>query len=132
LFVGMGNNGDRGGVYRSTDLGANWTEANTGYINTQVYVLKKYTSGLFAGCADGALYKSTDNGTTWSPIKNFGTGVASLYGEGGTYWFVGVGSSTGGIHRSSDNGDTWAYAGSGLPASGTINGIVGIGGYIVA
>jgi hypothetical protein len=131
LFVGMGNNGDKGGVYRSTNLGANWVEKNTGYINTQVLTfLKPNANTIFAGNADGGLYTTTNNGTTWTLIRNFGTGVTSIY-SGPSFMFLGVGSSTGSVHRSSDNGTTWVFSGVGLPTSGTITGIVEIGGFTV-
>lgn len=131
LFVGMGNNGDKGGVYRSTDLGGTWVEKNTGYINTQVLkFLKPDANTIFAGNADGGLFKTTNNGATWTFIKNFGTGVTSIY-SGPSFMFLGIGSSTGSVHRSSDNGSTWAFSGTGLPTSGSITGIVEIGGFAV-
>mgnify|MGYP001558605779 CR=1 FL=1 len=131
LFVGMGNNGDKGGVYRSTDLGGTWVEKNTGYINTQVLtLLKPNATTLLAGNADGGLYRTTNNGTTWTFIRNFGTGVTSLY-SGGSYMFLGTGASGGSVHRSSDNGNTWSFSGTGLPTSGNITGIVEIGGFTI-
>jgi photosystem II stability/assembly factor-like uncharacterized protein len=127
----MGNNGDKGGVYRSTDLGANWVENNTGYINTQVLEFYKPDANtIYAGNADGGLFRTTDNGATWTLIRNFGTGVTSIY-SGPSFMFLGIGSSTGSVHRSSDNGNTWAFSGTGLPTSGSITGIVEIGGFTV-
>jgi hypothetical protein len=132
LFVGMGNNGDRAGVYRSTDLGGNWVEKNTGYINTQVTEFYKPDANIiYAGNADGCLYRTTNNGGTWSFIKNLGTVVTALY-SGPSSMFIGMGSSTGNVHRSTDNGNTWFFSGTGLPTSGNITGVVEIGGFQIA
>lgn len=131
LFVGMGNNGDRAGVYRSTDLGGSWVEKNTGYINTLVNAFLVNGGTLFAGNSDGALYRTTNNGTVWTPIKNFGAGVFSLLLNGADM-LLGTGTSAGGVHRSTDGGSTWTFSGTGLAFSGDVRALAVSGTSILA
>lgn len=131
LFVGMGNNGDKAGIYRSTDLGANWVERNDGYINTFVNAFLVNGPNLFAGNSDGALYRTTNNGTLWLPIKNFGGGVFSLV-QNGTDMLLGTVTSAGGVHRSTDGGSTWSFSGTGLAFSGDVRALAVTGTTIIA
>ncbi len=119
LFVGMGNNGERGGIYRSTDSGGNWTEANTGYINSLVYSFASDGTNIFSGTSDSGVLSSSDNGTTWTRLHDFGTAVFALYFKGSVI-FDGEGSSTGNVHSSTNNGTTWNYSGTGMPTSGSV------------
>ena len=64
VFAGTVN----GGLYRSTDRGANWTAVNRGLGNPNVRALVDFNGELFAGTDNGA-YRSRDNGDTWSSIN---------------------------------------------------------------
>ncbi|HXE30770.1 MAG TPA: hypothetical protein VN515_03095 [Terriglobales bacterium] len=122
------------GVYRSTDGGANWHQVlfrndTSGaqdiawaYDDPQVMlaVTVRHLSaapgeagrGAAAGDADTALYKSTDEGATWSEAA--GSGLPRLTGrtavavaaktEGRRMFLVG----TFGLYRSDDGGASWA------------------------
>ena len=71
------------------------------------------TNAYYRG--DG-LFKSTDNGETWSPVPSTVSGTVSqtdafdfvyriaLFGENGVYAATGAG-----VYRSTDGGDTWAH-----------------------
>jgi photosystem II stability/assembly factor-like uncharacterized protein len=62
----------------------------------------------------GNLYKSADNGTSWTPVAQIPytvTSVAVL----GNYIFAGTSK---GIYRSADNGVSWTAVNSGLPLLG--------------
>jgi ligand-binding sensor domain-containing protein len=66
IWGGDGVNIDRGGVFLSTDNGANWMAVNTGLpiYDRSVYSLAISGGNLFAGTAMGVLL-STNDGTTW-------------------------------------------------------------------
>jgi len=114
LFAGSWNeltNRNGGGVFLSIDSGESWTEVNNGLLNKYVLALIIKDNILFAGTDyNGGLFKSTDNGTSWSPSGLTNRKVTSftimdniLFAH--TYVF--------GLFRSTDNGTTWIY--SGLP-----------------
>lgn len=108
--------GTDGGVYRSTDDGANWTFASEGlpgngyaFINTFAVI----GTNLFAGTYDSGVYRSTDNGTSWT-AANTGLSNASVnsLASFGTILFAGTMGN--GIYRSVNNGASWTSANTGL------------------
>jgi uncharacterized protein (TIGR03437 family) len=121
-----GTNG--AGIYRSTDNGVTWSEANTGLpVGEARDVRSLLASGgaIFAGTNGAGIYRSLDNGVTWSQINSGSLNrwsVSSLVKSGETI-FAGTGSFVrdgnlilgSGIFRSSDNGATWGAANIGLP-----------------
>lgn len=70
--------------YISTDSGITWTvafDAATIAAGLKFNALAKNTSGvIFAGASNGKIYKSTDNGTSWTPVLRVGmsTSVGAL------------------------------------------------------
>lgn len=72
LYVGM----DNGGVYKSTDYAASWSEANSGLPdNLPIQAIAASGSSIFAGTLNAGVFRSTDSGATWSPVN---TGLANL------------------------------------------------------
>lgn len=76
---------------------------------------------MLAGTASFGVYKSTDDGQTWSPPAE-GNGMPN---DGQTVWgfanfanFVWAATSSG-IYRSADFGSTWTLASDGIPESAT-------------
>ncbi len=67
---------------------------------------------IFAGTING-MYRSLDNGDTWTPINNglFVTSVNALAINDAGDVFAGT---SGGVYRSTDNGDSWLLRASGL------------------
>lgn len=92
-----------GGVFRSTDAGATWTQV--GLANSSVYALVATGSDhLFAGTASTGIYRSTD-GVTWIQVNGtFTNPVTSLVTSPGQ---VIAGVYGGGVLRSNDDGGTW-------------------------
>jgi uncharacterized protein (TIGR03437 family) len=66
LFVGT----SVGGVYRTTDNGATWTEVKNSLSNSNVPALVVSGATLFAGTNGGGVYRSTDNGANWAAVNN--------------------------------------------------------------
>lgn len=112
--VVQNTSGGGGGVFRSTDGGANWTlngsTANgllTDFVGS-LAIDPAATLTVYAGTADG-VFRTTDGGTTWAAPANAGLGTAFV----DTVAVVGGAPSTvyattsGGVFRSTDGGDNW-------------------------
>jgi photosystem II stability/assembly factor-like uncharacterized protein len=108
--VSKGDGGWDGGIFRSTDSGATWS--NTDLPSTTVFSLVVIGTNLFAGTYD-YVYLSTDNGSSWSYASGGLTNhlVMSL-AVSGTDLFAGTGGS--GVFLSSDTGASWTRVSTGL------------------
>lgn len=63
-----------GGLYRTTDKGANWTLVNSvGLSNQTVTALVKVGTKVVAATLDGGLFVSVDNGSTWAGFNDANT-----------------------------------------------------------
>ncbi|MBA3963857.1 MAG: glycosyl hydrolase [Chthoniobacterales bacterium] len=142
------------GIYRSTDAGRTWLRVgltNSGAIG-RLAVDPTNPQHLFAAAAgqlynhggDRGVYESNDNGTTWTQVlagDNDTTGAVDLaidptnpnrvfaamwdhFREPDLRTYGGVGS---GVFRSTDGGTTWQRLTSGLPASSSTIGRIGLG-----
>ncbi len=136
--VGDGNSGEAGGIYRTTDGGRTWQKAFTpkgvtavrdlGYDFDSPNLMFATTLGLggrgfgAAAAPGGAapepakLFKSTDEGKTWSEITTAPkfqgrTSVAVAMGtKGQRLYLVGSPMENGsGLYRSDDGGETWKH-----------------------
>jgi photosystem II stability/assembly factor-like uncharacterized protein len=64
------------GIFRSLNLGQNWTEINNGLTNKYVTSIEIDTNGiLYAATYGGGIFISTNNGAIWTAINE---GLASL------------------------------------------------------
>jgi len=110
IFIGT----NQGGVYRSTDNGASWSQINSGLTNTDVTALKFSGSNLFAGTSFGGIFRSTNNGANWTEVNS---GLSVLFintlAVSGSNIFAGARYSVtgGGVFLSTNNGNEWAYVG---------------------
>jgi photosystem II stability/assembly factor-like uncharacterized protein len=102
---------NKGRVYKSTDKGANWTVATSGFSNINKIAFKDASNGV---CTfSGALRASTDGGATWAVVtktgKMYPTNITYVPGTPGTYVSTGAGSGAAnfGSSYSKDNGVTW-------------------------
>ncbi len=103
-----------GGIYFSTDYGANWTAKNNGLTNMVVLALLVRDSSIFAG-TEGGIFRSTNNGDNWT-LVNSGMTNNYIYALGANSTFVYAGSDNmqGDMFRSSDDGLTWTAINNGL------------------
>ncbi len=103
---------ESGQVYKSADNGLTWvatlskpddfstvedihfTDINNGWVTGQGY-------------NNGALYRTTDGGDTWTPVPDILGAYVAVDVEGANIWAANV---TGLFYRSSDNGATWNQA----------------------
>ena len=99
------------GIFRSTNNGSDWFEANSGFDAKTIYAYITVPDGtggkiLYAGTALG-VYSSTDDGIEWNSegLDIWVTGLALV----GTDIFASTMGS--GVFRSTDNGATWAQSG---------------------
>ena len=65
LFAGTG-----GGIFRSSDGGAAWSQVNNGLTSTNVRAVATDGSFLFAATDGGGICRSTDDGANWAPVNN--------------------------------------------------------------
>lgn len=97
--------GDGSGLSRSLDSGKTWTEIkdveHLGYIQA----LFVQGSSVFAGRANGRIYKSTDYGITWKNAEGGADDDILCFAVKDTMMFAGT--ATDGILSSSDNGNSW-------------------------
>jgi photosystem II stability/assembly factor-like uncharacterized protein len=108
-----------GGISKSTDGGATWTDTQVGspsWIST--LALSPQDPGtIYAGTWDGLIFKSSDGGASWSAI------TSGLPARSGAHVFVVdpqnprtiyAGTSGSGVFKSPDGGETWSAVNSGL------------------
>lgn len=137
LYLGTGSESSPGTVYLSKDYGTTWTmilKSTYGQITHMVVALALSPNGmggnnLYAGTWFEGVYRSTDNGTSWTVLNNGLTNqtINSLYSYN-TYLFTGTCGS--GVFLSTNNGDNWENYNYGLPASLFIDAIIVSGQYI--
>jgi photosystem II stability/assembly factor-like uncharacterized protein len=108
IFAGTHSNG----IFRSTDNGNTWIQANNGLKEFHIECLAiNSESDIFAGSYLGAVFYSSDNGLNWTDVKISVSSaiVYSLYVNSDDEIFAGTFRD--GIYRSSDKGNTWTYSG---------------------
>lgn len=121
------------GVYRSTDGGAQWTAAQSGIpAFYSVDAFASVGSDLFAGSLYAtALYRSTDNGDTWSPITSlpFSGSATSFMGAGSALFAC---SPNNGIFLSTNRGSNWSEISGNLPDHTYLYTLALLDGYLYA
>ncbi|HTL78352.1 MAG TPA: hypothetical protein VL136_03015 [Candidatus Babeliales bacterium] len=105
---------DMQGVYKSSDNGLHWVPANTGIERASISDIIASGSNLLAAAKSSCsaylnVFRSTDNGATWSGTSGLaGNVVHSFVIKGASVWatFAALPNESG-IARSTDNGNTW-------------------------
>ncbi len=124
-----------GGVYKSFDRGCTWQAMNTGLplsedtLYTETLVIDPSNPAiLYLGTFSSGAYRSTDAGSSWSPIS---VGLAYLTVSSiaidpsnperlwavNDYYFGDPGGGVGAVFETEDSGQSWSPASSGLPAA---------------
>jgi len=100
-----------GGVFLSTNYGADWVSVDSGLTNLYIQALLINGSDIFAGTCYG-LFLSTNNGANWTSINNGLTNAnVKTLTLSGTNIFAGT---DGGVFLSTNNGADWFAVNSGL------------------
>ena len=115
-----------GGVFKSTNRGANWSAINNGLTNLSVKVLvidPIDPMTLYAGTSFGGVFESTDGGANWSAINNglTNTFISALAVDPINPMWLYAGTHSDGVFKSTDRGANWSAINNGLP---TFNGSI--------
>jgi hypothetical protein len=89
------------GVYRTSDHGNTWLES-TGIANKSVRAFAKNSSYIFACTWGGGIFRSNDDGATWSNVGLANEGFRSIYAAGEKIFAGGYK-----IYSTTDNGANW-------------------------
>jgi hypothetical protein len=117
--------------YNSDALGYRdpfWSNSSGGarLVSGRMTALAVDGSALYAGAADGGVWRSTDGGAHWKPVfaqqNNLSIGAVAVNPADHSVW-VGTGEPNtsqdsyagNGVYRSGDNGRTWQLVGRSLP-----------------
>jgi len=112
-LIKAGNNlvagsGSAKGIWISSDLGANWSNAS-GMENQSVYALCKNDNYIFAGTWGSGVFRSGDKGSTWQKVGLEGEPVQAVFSLADTIFAGGEDLIGGKIYFSTNNGESWDF-----------------------
>jgi len=90
-----------------------WTKTN-GPVGITIKCFLNYHNILFAGTEAKGVFKSLDNGQTWSSSNTATTLNLHIRSMASDANYLYIGTHANGVYRSSDNGATWEAANSGI------------------
>lgn len=107
--------GDEKGIFLSTDNGTSWNAILNGWNGPWGYNVRALAvsggnlyAGVDANDGSNSIYRSTDNGETWTILSGSPSGTTTYaFAVSGTNVFAG---GDGGVDVSTDNGATWTMA----------------------
>ncbi|MDD5673539.1 MAG: T9SS type A sorting domain-containing protein [Chitinivibrionales bacterium] len=102
IFAGT----ETGGVFLTSNNGANWTQINSGLTDDTVASLAVNGNNVFAGTSGGSVFLSANSGTSWTAVNNglTNSNVNALAVSGNNVF---AGTWGGGIFYSTNNGTSW-------------------------
>ena len=109
------------GLMRSDNAGGSWTPltseyAATGTVVTHLVINRRYNDDLLIGTRAGDVFKSTDAGSSWVPVRQGRDRdrIVTLACDPADPEFVLAGTASG-LFRSTDFGTSWEQLGESLP-----------------
>ena len=114
LFASVFARYDSAGVILSNDFGNNWSDVNTGLPARKIDVLFANGSNLFVAENDAGVFRSIDNGASWTAT---GITVAYIYRFAAIGTNLFAGDANNGVYLSTDNGTSWSPVNSGLTST---------------
>lgn len=100
-----------GKIYRSTDDGATWQHINPDMNSGYIWSIAATNGSIYVATSAG-VYKTTNNGGTWTATGLFDKDVRSIAYDDQGNLFAGVWGY--GMYKSTDNGATWTVINTGL------------------
>ncbi len=107
-----------GGVFKSTNGGSSWNQANSG-LKIHVYSLAvdpQDTQTIYAGTMDNGVFKSSNAGLSWSLINGEYDHFSTLAIDPENTQTIYAGTNGWGIFKSTNGGTSWSWMVSGLPS----------------
>jgi photosystem II stability/assembly factor-like uncharacterized protein len=104
------------GVLKSIDSGANWQAVSSGLTNLSIPDLAidpTTPSTLYAGAANGPLFKSTNGGGSWTTVSTTLQGPVAIDPSNSANVYA-TGTNNGGLFKSTNGGSTWNPINNGL------------------
>lgn len=128
LFAGV-NTSVTGGIFRSMNNGALWTQVDSAKLSTQIATLFVDGTTLLAGTTNG-VRSTMDNADTWQKINGgISDSVVTAFASTGASLYAGTFGD--GVYRSTNGGVTWMQENSGLKDT-HVSSLVSNGTYIFA
>lgn len=124
------------GVFKTTDGGQTWTQTGLTFLLTdgdasliRKVIVNPANSNELLACGVSGMYRSTDGGTTWTQMNNGlfwdmqsdPNAPSTIYASTG--WVLNSNLGAAGIWKSTNFGQTWTQLTTGMPATGSIQGV---------
>ena len=119
-----GTNGNRSGVYKSTNGGKTFRPTGSALDNQVVWDIEEISGTLIAALNAGVA-RSTDGGATWQPANSglpANTALYSLHDAGGVL----VAGGVNGVYRSTNAGQSWTAGGT--PSASSLHAVYSLAG----
>jgi photosystem II stability/assembly factor-like uncharacterized protein len=101
------------GMYKSSDDGATWTDANNGILGTRIMAVAAVGNTAFAGESNTGIYVTTNQGASWSRANNglSNAAVLAMVNRGNV---VLASLENKQLFKTTNNGASWVSAYNGL------------------
>jgi photosystem II stability/assembly factor-like uncharacterized protein len=96
-----------GQIYRTDDLGATYTLANSGLVGVYIQQLAGGNGYLFGSTYGNGIFSSADGGTSWTPVNSTFPGLESVSTLGMSGNNLYAGNFVGELFLSTDYGVSW-------------------------